>query len=106
MGWTRDTLRSGTWLTRERIRLAAAALLVASVARLLYLPVTANGLIDRQGRPPSVYAAGTYVLDGDPRALFDPVRQYAREQRIFGDATPFSAGIIRHSFSSSPSLWH
>ena len=94
MGRTRDTLRSGTWLTRERIRPAAAALLVASVAGLLYLAVTANGLIDRQGRPlgtdsSSVYAAGTYVLDGDPKAVFDPVRQYAREQRIFGDATPF-----------------
>src|SRR5271166_3970158 len=94
MGRTRDTLRSGTWLTRERMRLAAAALLLASVAGLLYLAVTANGLIDRQGRPlgtdfSSVYAAGTYVLDGDPAALFDPVRQYAREQRIFGDATPF-----------------
>ncbi len=94
MGWTRDMLRSGAWLTRERTRLAAAALLVASVAGLLYLAVTANGLIDLQGRPlgtdfSNVYAAGTYVLDGDPEAPFDPVRQHAREQRIFGEATPF-----------------
>ena len=94
MGRTRDMLRSGAWLTRERTRLAAAALLVASVAGLLYLAVTANGLIDLQGRPlgtdfSNVYAAGTYVLDGDPEAPFDPVRQHAREQRIFGEATPF-----------------
>ena len=94
MGRTRDMLRSGAWLTRERTRLAAAAVLVASVAGLLYLAVTANGLIDLQGRPlgtdfSNVYAAGTYVLDGDPEAPFDPVRQHAREQRIFGEATPF-----------------
>jgi len=94
MGRTRDMLRSGAWLTRERTRLAAAALLVASVAGLLYLAVTANGLIDLQGRPlgtdfSNVYAAGTYVLDGEPEAPFDPVRQHAREQRIFGEATPF-----------------
>ena len=94
MGRTRDTLRSGVWLTRQRMRLVAVALLFASVAGLLYLGVTSNGLIDRQGRPlgtdfSNVYAAGTYVRDGDPEAPFDPVRQHAREQRIFGEATPF-----------------
>jgi alpha-1,2-mannosyltransferase len=94
MGRTRDMLRSGAWLTRERTRLAAAALLVASVAGLLYLVVAANGLIDLHGQPlgtdfSNVYAAGSYVLDGDPEAPFDPVRQHAREQRIFGEATPF-----------------
>ena len=50
--------------------------------------------IDRQGRPlgtdfSNVYAAGTYVLDGNPDAPFDPPQQYAREQSIFGAATPF-----------------
>jgi alpha-1,2-mannosyltransferase len=29
------------------------------------------------------------VLEGEPQAPFDPVRQYAREQAIFGPATPF-----------------
>ena len=94
MAWARDILRSGTWLTRERVRLVAAAILIASVAGLLYLLVTANGLIDTQGRPlgtdfSNVYAAGTYVLDGDPEAPFDPSRQHTREQEIFGKATPF-----------------
>src|SRR5208282_2721947 len=28
-------------------------------------------------------------LDGDPEAPFDNVRQHAREQTIFGEATPF-----------------
>ncbi len=94
MGRAREVLRNGTWLTRERVRLVAIALLVASVAGFLYLVVTANGLVDIKGRPigtdfSNVYAAGTYVLDGKPEVPFDPARQHAREQKIFGGATPF-----------------
>ncbi len=94
MARARDILRSGAWLSRERIRLVAAAVLIASVAGLLYLAVTANRLVDTQGRPlgtdfSSFYAAGTYVLDGDPEARFDRARRHAREQAIFGKATPF-----------------
>ena len=56
--------------------------------------MTAHGGVDRQGRPlgtdfSNVYAAGTYVLEGKPTAPFDPPRQYAREQTIFGKTTPF-----------------
>ena len=94
MDRARAALRSGAWLTRERTRLVAAAILIASLTGFLYLAATANGLVDQQGRPlgtdfSDVYAAGTYVLDGDPDAPFDPVRQHAREQQIFGEATPF-----------------
>lgn len=88
------TLRTGDWLTRERIRLVAAAVLMASVAGFAFLAATAHGGVDRQGRPlgtdfSNVYAAGTYVLEGKPDIPFDPPRQYAREQEIFGKATPF-----------------
>ena len=90
----RESLRSGDWLTRERVRLVATILLIASVAGLAWLVVTAHGVIDRQGRPlgtdfSNVYAAGTYVRDGNPVAPFDPPQQYAREQALFGKATPF-----------------
>jgi len=38
----------------------------------------------------NVYAAGTYVRDGNPDAPFDLARRHAREQQIFGaSATPF-----------------
>jgi alpha-1,2-mannosyltransferase len=94
MDRTREALRSGSWLTRERIRLVAVAVLVASVAGFLYLVVTAHGLVDVQGRPlgtdfSDVYAAGSYVLEGHPDAPFDPASQHAGEQRMFGEATPF-----------------
>jgi hypothetical protein len=94
MARARDTLRSGDWLTRERIRLVAVALLIASAAGFLFLIVTAHGAVDRQGRPlgtdfSNVYAAGTYVLDGHAELAFDPVQQFARERAIFGDDTQF-----------------
>ena len=94
MDWVRDTLRNGTWLTRERIRFVAAALFIASAAGFLYLVVTAHGAVDFKGRPlgtdfSNVYAAGTYVIDGRPEAPFDPVQQFARERSIFGAATQF-----------------
>ncbi len=59
-----------------------------------FLVATSDGLNDRFGRPlgtdfSNVYAAGTYVLEGQATVPFDPPRQYAREQAIFGPATPF-----------------
>jgi alpha-1,2-mannosyltransferase len=94
MDRVRQALRSGEWLTRERIRMVAVAVLIASAAGFLYLVVTATGGVDRQGRPigtdfSNVYAAGTYVLKGNFQAPFDSVQQYAREQAIFGAATQF-----------------
>jgi alpha-1,2-mannosyltransferase len=91
---TLAALRSGDWLTRERITLVAVVLLIASAAGFLFLVATAHGDVDRQGRPlgtdfSDVYAAGTYVRDGNPQAPFDPPQQYAREQALFGKATPF-----------------
>ena len=94
MDRVRGSLRSGDWLTRERVRLVAVALLLASAAGFLFLVLTAHGVIDRQGRPlgtdfSNVYAAGTYVDQGNAAAPFDPVQQFAREQQIFGADTQF-----------------
>src|SRR6187200_2284622 len=89
-----DTLRTGEWLTRERVRLVAIALLAASLLGIVFLAATSNGLNDRLGRPlgtdfSNVYAAGSYVLEGQPAAPFEPAKQFAREQAIFGAATQF-----------------
>ncbi|MBX9830115.1 MAG: DUF2029 domain-containing protein [Xanthobacteraceae bacterium] len=88
------TMRDGRWLSRERVRLWALAMLAASVIGTAFLIVTSDGLNDHQGRPlgtdfSNVYAAGTYVLDGKPAAAFDWPAHHAREQQIFGDKTPF-----------------
>src|SRR4051812_14738824 len=89
-----DTLRGGEWLSAARIRLWALAVLIASAGGLVYLVATSDGLIDFKGRPlgtdfSNVYAAGTYVLEGNSAAPFDPRLQHAREKEIFGAATPF-----------------
>lgn len=91
---TLGILASGDWLTRERVRLVAIALIVASAAGVLVLVATSRGGIDLQGRPlgtdfSNVYAAGSYVLDGNADAAFDPVRQFARERALFGAGTQF-----------------
>ena len=94
MDRARDILRNGAWLTRERIRLVAGAVLFTSGVGFLYCSSRPTGSsTSRDGRweriSPSFYAAGTYVLDGNPEAPYDLTRQYAREQAIFGASTPF-----------------
>jgi alpha-1,2-mannosyltransferase len=89
-----ESMRSGTWLTQERLRLWAIASLIASLGGLIYILATAQGLSDYQGRPigtdfSNVYAAGTYVLERHPQAPFDAATQHLRERQIFGEATPF-----------------
>ncbi|MFN3657486.1 MAG: glycosyltransferase family 87 protein [Pseudolabrys sp.] len=89
-----DILRSGAWVTRERMRLVAGLLLAAGLLGAAFLVATSDGRNDRFGRPlgtdfSNVYAAGTYVLEGEPAAPFAPARQYAREQAIFGQDTGF-----------------
>jgi alpha-1,2-mannosyltransferase len=87
-------LRSGAWATRDRARMVALLLLGFSVLAVVLVAVPSDGLHDWRGRPlgtdySNVYAAGTYVLDGEPTAPFDPRLQYAREQAIFGEHTDF-----------------
>ena len=94
MGAFIDTLRSGRWLTRERMRLWALAVLVAWLIGLAFVIGTSDGLNDYQGRPlgtdySNVYAAGSYVLEGKAAAPFDWPAQHQREQAIFGENTPF-----------------
>ena len=88
-----DILRSGAWVTPERIRRIAVAILCVAAVSIVFLLITAKGLVDLQGRPlgtdfSSFYSAGTYVLDGNAQAPYDLARQHAREQAIFGAATP------------------
>jgi alpha-1,2-mannosyltransferase len=89
-----ETLRTGNWLSRERVRLWSLAVLAASAIGLAFVLATSDGLNDYQGRPlgtdfSNVYAAGSFVLDGHAAAPFDWPAQHAREQAIFGPTTPF-----------------
>ena len=94
MGAFIETLRSGQWLTRDRMRLWGLAVLAASAVGFIYILATSDGLNDYQNRPigtdfSNVYAAGTYVLEGKAHLAFDWPAQHARERAIFGENTPF-----------------
>ena len=89
-----EALRGGHFLTRERLQFVCFALLASYVAAFAFLALSSNGLSNSLGRPlgtdfSNIYAAGTYALEGHATAPFDPPQQYAREQAIFGAATPF-----------------
>lgn len=87
-------LTGGGWLSAERLRAYSLILLAVGVLAVVALFATAKGLSDFQGRPlgtdfSNIYAAGKYVLEGQPEAPFDPARQHAKEREIFGPDTPF-----------------
>src|SRR5882672_3139061 len=82
-------IKSGAWLTRERLRVYPLILLAISIAAAVIWIALADGVIDRNERPlgtdfSNVWVAGRLVLDGQPDAPFDPVRQFAAEKAAFG----------------------
>jgi hypothetical protein len=86
--------RTGDFITLERAKLWAAALLIGFVLAVAGLFVTAHGLSDYHGRPlgtdfSDIYVAGQSALSGDAISPFNPERQRAHEQALFGKATPF-----------------
>lgn len=88
-------VRSGDWLTAERVRGYSVILLVIAMLGLIGWIAMADGLIDRNGKPigtdfSNVYAAGVLTLEGKPAAPYDPALQHAAEKRVFNRAdVPF-----------------
>ncbi len=91
--WT--SLATGSWLTRERMRLAAFACAAATLFCLAWMLATTYGSIDAWGRPlgtdfSNVYAAGRMALEGDAARAWDWGPHYAVQQAVHGDpAVPF-----------------
>lgn len=89
-----NSLRDGDFVTPARARRIAIGLIIAFIAALAWLGVTAHGLSDFKGRPlgtdfSDIYAAGRFIAQGHAAAAYDPARQHGEEQAIFGEATPF-----------------
>jgi alpha-1,2-mannosyltransferase len=87
-------LRSGRWLTAVRARGYSLILLGVYAIAVVGWIALSDGLIDRNGKPlgtdfSSFYAAGSLVLDGRAGDVYDIALHYAREQQIFGGATPY-----------------
>jgi alpha-1,2-mannosyltransferase len=87
-------LRSGQWLTAERARGYSLILLGFYGIAIVGWIALSHGLVDRNGKPigtdfASFYAAGSLVLDGRAGDVYDMATHYAREQQLFGAATPY-----------------
>jgi len=87
-------LRSGEWLTPARARGYSMILLGFCVVAMVGWIALSAGLIDPNGKPigtdfSSFYAAGSMALEGHAADAYQPAAHYAREQRLFGDATPY-----------------
>ena len=88
-------LRSGDWLTADRIRAVALVSLVIGGLALLALFATAHGTRDAWGRPlgtdfSNVWTAGQMALDGRAAAAWDWAAHYQAQQAAHGDANvPF-----------------
>jgi alpha-1,2-mannosyltransferase len=89
-----QAVRSGSWLTQDRVRAACIVLLCGSVLLLAALHVTAHGVLDYQNRPlgtdfSQVWVAGKAVLAGEPAAPYDNALHWARQKAVFGPDAEF-----------------
>ncbi len=87
---------TGSWLTRERLQVYSLLMGGICVAGMIGWVALSDGLIDRNGKPlgtdfSSFYAAGSLVLEGKAGAAYDLAIHYARQQQLFGAATPYYA---------------
>ncbi|HWA31627.1 MAG TPA: glycosyltransferase family 87 protein [Rhizomicrobium sp.] len=90
--WT--GLRSGGFLTPERARLWAVALLISYAAAIFFLFAASHGPNDYQGRPlgsdfSNIYIAGMEANAGQAADIYDPPKHLAAERAMFGARTPF-----------------
>lgn len=89
-----NNLRTGGWLTAERVRNYGLMLLAFYVLAIVVWIALADGLTDRNGKPlgtdfSNVYAAGVLTLEGHAADAYDPSLQHAAERKVFGPETPF-----------------
>ncbi len=87
-------LRSGEWLTTERLTVVPRMLLAVTTLAIIVWIGLSDGLIDLNGKPigtdfSNVYAAGEFTLLGDPASAYNPALQHAAEKAVFGRDVPF-----------------
>lgn len=82
-------LRTGNWLTQDRIRIYSAIVLAVAAIAIVGWVALSDGLIDRNGKPLGTdfsdpYAAGTLVLAGRAADAYMPELQHEAEKAVFG----------------------
>src|SRR5689334_11894891 len=89
MSGIRQQIRSGTWLTAERMRAYSAILLTLALLGSCVWVALSRDAIDRNGKPlgtdfSNVYAAGTLAWQGKAADAYDPAKQHTAEIALFG----------------------
>ncbi|MDH7799924.1 MULTISPECIES: glycosyltransferase 87 family protein [unclassified Beijerinckia] len=89
-----EHLRTGDWLTRERVRIIAFTLLAFYALSTVLLFATSNGRVDHFDRPlgtdySQVWTAGRFVLEGHPEKPFDNAVHERRQQEYFSPTSGF-----------------
>jgi alpha-1,2-mannosyltransferase len=89
-----DDLRTGAWLTRERLFVYPAILLILFAAAALVLLATSHGVIDAFGRPlgtdfSGIFTAGREVDQGHPGEPYDVAAFRGDQERLFGPSEDF-----------------
>lgn len=90
------TLRSGAWITRDRILAFCRLTLALGVIALAGLFFTSNGKVDRFDRPigtdfSEIWVAGKWTLDGHPEKAFDNAAHAQRQREEFSPTSGFFA---------------
>ena len=83
-------LRSGDWLTADRIRAVATVSIALTCLSILYLLLTSHGTLDAWGRPlgtdfSDVWTAGQMALDGRAAEAWNWAAHYQVQQAAHGD---------------------
>jgi alpha-1,2-mannosyltransferase len=84
-----QTVRDGSWLTRERLSMYAVLLLIASAAMVAWIVLGGTGVLDAMGRPigtdfANIWSSGRLVLEGRAPDAFDPDLQRPYQQALLG----------------------
>src|SRR2546430_134207 len=82
-------LRTGAWLTSDRIRGYSLILLGFYIIAIGTWLTLSHGLIDYNGKPvgtdfSGLYAAGSLALEARAADAYDMAADYLRQQQIFG----------------------
>jgi len=88
------SLKTGLWLTPDRLRIYPALLLALFSLALFLLAATAQHGVDRLGRPlgtdfTEVWAAGQEAREGQPENAYDLRAHQAKQEKLFGPSQGF-----------------
>src|SRR4249919_3873242 len=86
-----EALKRGSFVTRQRLAVYSALLLLAYLVAIVALLATADGIVDASGRPlgtdfANIYSAGTLAREGEPALAYNWPAHHAAQRSLSGRA--------------------